>query len=128
MRFLTKIAVNGVAIWIASIFVHGIHMSDPSSSTSSEIMTVLVVGLIFGIVNALVRPVAKLIGLPFLVLSLGLFIFLINGFMLVLTSGLSGSLGLKFHVDHFWPTAVVGSLVVSIVSWVLSLILDRDND
>jgi putative membrane protein len=77
-------------------------------------------------VNALVRPVVKLLSLPFIIVTLGLLIFVINALMLLLTSWLAGQLGVGFHVSGFW-TAVVGAVIVSVVTWVLDLALPGDQ-
>lgn len=128
MRTLLKITINGLALWAAAALVHGITLAEGATSTSSKVLTILVIAALFGLVNALVRPVAKFFGFPFLVLTLGLFIFVINAAMLALTSWLAGVFGLDFHVDQFWPTAVLGALVVTFVSWVLGLFFDTDDD
>jgi putative membrane protein len=83
-------------------------------------MPILGVALVFGVVNAFIRPVAKILTFPIVILTLGLFLLVINGFMLWLTSALSDALGLGFHVQGFLA-AFLGALVVSIVSGVLSL-------
>lgn len=127
MRTLLKIVVNGFALWAAAALVSGITLAEGSASTSHKIVTVLVVAAVFGLVNAVVRPLAKFFGLPFLVVTLGLFIFVINAAMLMLTSWIAGGLGLDFHVDHFWPTALLGALVVSFVSWLIGLVVDTDD-
>jgi putative membrane protein len=80
------------------------------------------VALTFGVINAFIRPVAKILTFPLILLTLGLFALVVNGLMLWLTSSLSSSLGLGFHVTGFWP-AFWGALVVSIVSTMLSLII-----
>jgi putative membrane protein len=86
----------------------------------------LVVGLIFGLVNTFVTPVVKLLSLPFILLTLGLLIFVINALMLLLTSWIAGLLGVGFHVDGFW-TAVWGAIIVSIASWILNLLIPGDR-
>ena len=78
------------------------------------------VALVFGVVNAFIRPVAKILTFPIVILTLGLFLLVINGFMLWLTSALSDALGLGFRVEGF-RAAFLGALVVSIVSGLLSL-------
>ena len=83
-------------------------------------MPLLGVALVFGVVNAVIRPVAKILTFPIVILTLGLFLLVINGFMLWLTSALSDALDLGFHVQGFLA-AFLGALVVSIVSGVLSL-------
>lgn len=128
MRTLLKIGINGLALWAAAALVNGITLAEGATSTSHKVMTVLVVGAVFGLVNAFVRPVAKFFGFPLLVLTLGLFIFVINAAMLMLTSWLAGGLGLDFHIERFWPTAVLGALVVTFVSWVLNTVFATDDE
>ena len=72
--------------------------------------------------NAFIRPVAKLLSLPFIILTLGLFVFIVNALMLELTSWLAGKLNLAFHIDHFFWDAVLGALIVTFVSMILSFI------
>jgi putative membrane protein len=112
--------VNAVALGVAIWLLPGITLRG--SSTTARIVTLLVVAAIFALINSFVRPLAKLLSLPFIVLTLGLLIFVINALMLLLTSWISGGLGLAFHVDGFW-TALVGALIVSVVSWLLNVFL-----
>ena len=92
----------------------------------NDTATLLLVAVIFGLVNAVVRPVVKLLSLPFIILTLGLLIFVINALMLLLTSWLSEQLGLGWHVEGFW-TAVIGSIVISVVSWAAGLVLPKSR-
>ncbi|WP_406297672.1 phage holin family protein [Embleya sp. NBC_00888] len=121
---VVKLVVNALAIWFASWFVHGIDLAD-GASAGSKAKTIVVVALIFGIVNAVIKPLVKLFSLPLFVLTLGLITFVINALMLWLTEAISNKLDLDFHIDGFWA-ALLGALVISIVSWFLSMILDRD--
>jgi putative membrane protein len=109
--FLVRLLVNAAALWVATRLVPGV-------TYSGELLPLLGVALVFGIVNAFIRPIAKLLALPFIILTLGIFALVVNGLMLWLTSSLSESLGLAFHVSGFWA-AFFGSLVVSIVSTLL---------
>jgi putative membrane protein len=118
--FLLRVLVNGAAIWVAAAVVPGVELGE--GSTTDTILTVLLVGLIFGVVNALVKPFVKLVTLPLYILTLGLFSLVVNALLLWLTSWLSGRLDLAFGVDGFWA-AVLGGLVVSIVSVVLDALL-----
>jgi putative membrane protein len=115
MRFVIRLIVNAAALWVAIRLVPGITFAG------DEVM-LLVVALIFGVVNAVIRPVLTLLSLPILILTLGLFTFVLNALMLWLTSWLSGALGLGFHVAGFWP-AFLGALVVTIVSALLSFVV-----
>jgi putative membrane protein len=113
MPFLLRLLVNAAALWVAIQLVDGIEHRGSWWS-------LLFVALVFGVLNASVRPLLKLLTLPILILSLGLFIFVINALMLRLTSWVSGLFGLGFHVAGFWD-AFFGGLIVSVVSMLLSL-------
>jgi len=120
VSFLVKVVVNAAALAVAAWLLAGISVRD--GRVGQQLLTILLVGLVFGLVNAVVRPVVTILSLPFILLTLGLLIFVINALMLLLTSWLSGKIGLGFHVDGFW-TALLGALVVTVVSWVLELVL-----
>ena len=115
MKLVIRIAITMCALWVASRWVTGI-------TTDGNLVALAGVALIFGIVNAFVKPIIALLSLPVVVVTLGLFFLVINALMLMLTSALSGSLGLGFHVVGFVP-ALVGSIVISLVSMVLSMVL-----
>ncbi len=113
MYFLLRLLINAAALWVAIRLVAGI---DHRGSWWS----LLVVALVFGALNASVRPLLKLLSLPLLVLTLGLFIFVINALMLLLTGWVSRLLGLGFYVDGFWA-ALLGGFIVTVVSLLLSM-------
>jgi putative membrane protein len=113
MRFVIRLLVNAAALWVATQLVPGVVFDG-------DWLTLLAVALVFGVVNAVVRPVTKLVTFPFIILTLGLFLFVINGLMLMLTSFLSDKLGLGFDVRGF-GAAFWGALVVSLVNAVVWL-------
>jgi putative membrane protein len=117
MRFLIWVTVNALALAAATALLDGIRVTG-----DNEVLTMIGVALIFGLVNAVVAPIVKLISLPFILLTLGLLIFVINALMLLLTEWLANEFGLGFHVDGFW-TAVLGAIVISIAGWVLEVVL-----
>jgi putative membrane protein len=121
-----KVVVNALALAAAAWLLGGITVTGSGNGQGQRVVTLVVVALIFGVVNALVRPVVKLLSFPFIVLTLGLLVFVINALMLLLTSWLAGQLGVGFHVSGFW-TAVVGAIIVSVVTWVLDLVLPGDQ-
>jgi putative membrane protein len=130
VKLLVRWLINAVAIAITVILVPGINggiVAGGGQPLSVDIKSLLGVALIFGLVNALVRPVLKMMSCPLVLLTLGLFIFVINGLMLWLTSAIAGSLGLQFHVDGFIP-ALIGSVVISIVSIILTALFSDDDD
>ena len=118
MPFLIRLLVNAAALWVATRIVPGV-------SYSGGALPLLGVALVFGVVNAVISPVLKILTFPIIILTLGIFALVINGLMLMLTSGLSSALGLGFHVRGFWA-AFWGALVVSLVSTILSLFI-RDS-
>jgi putative membrane protein len=120
VNFALQTVINAVALWVAAWAIPGITFGE--GSTSQVVTTVVVVALIFGIVNALIKPVLKLVSLPLIILTLGLFVFIVNALMLQLTSWLAGRFDLAFHVQHFFWDAVFGSLIITLVSMVLSFI------
>lgn len=115
MLFLIRLIATAVALWVSVRIVPGITYTGGA-------LGLLVVAVVFGLVNAFVRPVLKLLTCPLVVLTLGLFIFVLNGLMLWLTSELSLALGIGFDVDGFWA-AVLGAIIVGLVSMVLTLLL-----
>ncbi|TQJ49014.1 phage holin family protein [Phycicoccus sp. SLBN-51] len=118
-----KIAVNGVALWVAALVIPGIHLGENADQLSTRLITILLVAILFGLINAFVKPVATFFSFPFILLTLGLFTLVVNALMLELTSGLSHALGLDFDVEHFFWDSVLGALVITLVSMVLNLVL-----
>ncbi|MFH9012915.1 phage holin family protein [Streptomyces sp. NPDC017943] len=119
-NFLVKTIANAGALAVAVWLLDKITLTG--DSTAKEIGTLIVVALLFGLVNFLVKPVVKLLSLPLLILTLGLFTLIVNALMLLLTSWLAGLFDLSFHVEGFW-TAVLGGLIISVVSWALNVVL-----
>jgi putative membrane protein len=120
MRFAVRFLISAAALWVATRIVSGV-------TYTGGWIPFLGVALVFGVVNGLVRPVAKLLTFPLVILTLGLFLLVINGLMLWLTSALSETLGLGFHVRGFWA-AFWGAFVVSVISGLLSLVMKTDQD
>ena len=116
MRFLLRLLINAAALWVAVKLIPGI------TYTGNGWLPFLGVALVFGFVNAFIRPLVKLLSLPVIFLTLGLFALVVNGAMLWLTGKFSDALGLGFHVDGCW-TAILGAIIVSIVSALLSVFL-----
>jgi putative membrane protein len=115
MPFLVRLLVNAAALWVATQVVPGVTFDGGP-------LPMLGVALVFGVLNASLRPLAKILTFPLIIVTLGIFALVINGLMLWLTSGLSSTLGLGFHVSGFWA-AFWGALVVSLVSLVLSMLI-----
>ncbi|HSU74149.1 MAG TPA: phage holin family protein [Terrabacter sp.] len=120
LNFALQTVINAVALWVAAWAIPGITFGG--GSTAKVIESVVIVALIFGIVNFFIKPILKLITLPLIILTLGLFVFIVNALMLQLTSWLAGKFDLAFHVEHFFWDAVFGGLIITFVSMLLSFI------
>lgn len=120
IRFLIRLAVNAVAIWAAVQLVPGLNYAGTTAS-------LLILSFIFGLVNALVRPLLLLLTCPFIILTLGLFVLVVNTIMLSLTVWLSSIWDLGLTSTGFWAT-FLGAIVISIVSSVINLIIKDDNE
>lgn len=118
MKLVLRILINAVALGAAAYVVPGIH--------AGSVTSLLLTALVFGVLNALVRPFLKLLSCPLLVLTLGLFTFVLNAVMLLMTARLGQVFGIDFSVADFW-TAFLGALVVSVVSVLLSWVLIDDG-
>jgi putative membrane protein len=119
MGFLIRLVLSAVALWVTVYLVPGITYSGP-------LLHLLLVALVFGVVNALVRPLLVTLTCPLIILTLGLFALVLNGLMLWLTSALSGALGIDFHVSGFIP-AFIGGLVFGITSAILNIFVSDDD-
>lgn len=125
MNFLVKTIANAAALAVAIWLLADITLTG--DSTGRKALTLVLVALVFGIVNVLVKPVVKLLTLPLFILTLGLFTLVVNALMLLLTSWLADKLDLSFHVEGFW-TAVLGGLIISVVSWAMNVVLPDGKD
>jgi putative membrane protein len=126
MTFLARLIVNGIAIWLASMWVTGITIDSNQDDTWGNILVIAIIALIFTVVNAFIKPLLKLLSLPLLILTLGLFTLVINALMLMLTAWISTSLDAGLTVDGFW-TAVWGALIISVVNFVLSAFVPENR-
>ena len=124
MGLVLRVVTNALALALAAWLFDGIRVEGRDEVARA--LTLLGVGAVLGLVNALVAPVVKLLTLPFIVVTLGLFLLLVNAALLVLTSRIGQALDLRFVVDGFW-TAVGGALVVSVAASVLHRLLERDD-
>jgi putative membrane protein len=125
-NLIIKLLANAVALAVAAWLISGITIQG--ATTGRRVLTLLIVAAIFGLVNAVVKPIVKLLSLPFIILTLGLLIFVINAAMLLLTSWITGKLDVQFHVADFWPAALLGSLVITIVGMLLNAVLPDEAE
>ena len=132
--FIMRVLINGLALWIASWILPGLDISTSAATeavaqtgvsqgtdAAGLILAYLFVGLIFGVVNAFVRPIVSFLSLPITILTLGLFTIVINAAMLYLTSWISSYTPVHFTIDSFFWTALLAAIIITIVS----LVADR---
>lgn len=122
-QFLVRAGLTGLALWMVTRVVSGIEFVG-GDSTLQRIGIILVVAVIFGLVNAIIKPIVQLISIPLYILTLGLFHVVINALMLWITSRITESTthwGL--YIEDFWWTAIWAAIVLSVIGWVLSLLV-----
>jgi putative membrane protein len=124
VRFLLRLVANAAALAVATWLLSGIQLT--AQGTGDKVLVLLVVALIFGIVNAVVKPVFTAVTACVVLLTLGLFLLVINALMLLLTSWIASRIGIGWYVDGFW-TALLGAVVVSVVSFVLNAFFPDRN-
>lgn len=125
MSFLVRVLINGVAIWLATVILDGFEVVG-ADETWQRVGIYLLVGALFGVVNAVVKPLVQLLSLPLYILTLGLFTLVVNALMLMLTAWLTEFTAWGIRIDDF-GTAVLAGLIIAIVSFVLSVLVpDKD--
>jgi putative membrane protein len=122
-KFVLRWLVTSIAIAIVAWLLPGIH----SGTGTGGAVTVIIAAAILGLVNAIVKPVLQMLSCPLIILTLGLFLFVINAAMLMLTAWLTRATGYPLVVDG-WGSALIGSVLISIVAWLLSLFIPDDKE
>ncbi len=129
MRFVTWLLSTAVAVAVATWLVSGIYFTGPTSGGDEirhKLVPLLLVALILGVVSSLVKPIVTFFSIPFIILTLGLFLLVINALMLMFTAWIAGLFDIGFHVDGFWA-AVLGSIVITLVNWAIDATFLRDD-
>ena len=125
-RFLMKLTLNAVALWLTTLLVAGVGIESYGTGTLALVLTYLLVAFIFGLVNGIIGTFVRVIAFPIYVLTLGLISFIVNGLLLLLVAGISDLMGFGLQVDGFWA-GVWGALVLGIISWILGLFTRPGN-
>ena len=125
MRFLIRVLASAAALAVATAVVPGIELT--TGSVTSKVLTLIAVALIFGVINAFLKPIVKIVGCAFYILTLGLIALVVNALLLWLTSWLADKLNLTWHITGFWP-AFWGAIIVSVVGWLLSILVRDRSD
>ncbi|MGW5672596.1 phage holin family protein [Micromonospora sp. NPDC003776] len=118
MGFLIRLVITAIALWITTLIVPGVAVTGRNGANTA--LTLLAVALIFGVVNAVLKPVIKVFGCVFYLITLGLFALVVNALLFLLTDWIARQLHLPFHVDGFWA-AFWGAIVMAVVSWLISV-------
>jgi putative membrane protein len=129
VRFVTWLLTTAAGVSVATWLIDGIYFTGPSSGQAElnhKVVLLLVVALILGLVSNFVRPVVTFFSIPFIIVTLGLFLLVINALMLMLTAWIAGGVGIGFHVQGFW-NALWGSIVITIVNWGTASLLKDDD-
>lgn len=125
--FLMRAALTGVALWVVTLIVPGMSFVG-GDSTLARIGIIFVVAVIFGLVNAIIKPIVQILSIPLYILTLGLFHIVVNALMLWITSSITDhTTHWGLHIDDFWWTAIWAAIVLSVVSWLLSLVKAAAN-
>lgn len=124
MKHLLRVVVAAAALGVATWLLPGIYLG--AGSSAKKALTLVVVALIVGVVNAVIKPIVKTLGCVFYLLTLGLIGLVVNGLLLWLSSWVAGQLTLPFHITGFWP-AFWGAIIVGIVGWLLNLVVDHSD-
>ena len=125
--FLLRAALTGFALWVVTQLFHGLSFVG-GDTTLQRVGIIFVVAVIFGLVNAFIRPVVLLLSIPLYVLTLGLFHIVVNAIMLWITAWITEhTTGWGLRIDHFWWTAIWAAILLSVVGWVLSLVVRRTS-
>ena len=124
--FLLRAALTGFALWVVTLVVPGIYFIG-GDSTLTRVGIIFVVGVVFGLVNAVIKPIVQIVSIPLYILTLGLIHVVINAFMLWITAWITEhTTHWGLFIDQFWWTAIWAAIVLSIVSWLLSLVVKAD--
>jgi putative membrane protein len=124
VKILIRVVTTAIALWVATLIVSGIDLT--TASTPRKVGTLVVVAVVFGLINAFLKPIVKTLGCVFYILTLGLFALVVNGLLLWLASWAADKMNLPFHVSGFWA-AFWGAIVVGLVSWLLNLFVHDDK-
>ncbi len=125
MKILLKVVITAVALWVATLLVSGLEVT--ADTTAKRVGTLLAVAVIVGVINAFLKPIIKMLGCAFYVLTLGLFALVVNALLLELAGWVAGELDLPFDVSGFWA-AFWGAIIIGVVSWLLDLVIPDPKD
>ena len=127
VSFLLRAALTGLALWVVTLFVHGMNFVG-GSTRIERVGIIFAVAVVFGLVNAFIKPVVQLLSFPLYVVTLGLFHIVVNALMLWITAWITEhTTHWGLQINHFWWTAIWAAIALSVVSWALSLVFARSG-
>lgn len=121
-RFLLRLLINSVALWLTTLVVAGVTVRSYDDDTFATVVTYLLVGLIFGVVNAIIGNAIRILAFPLYILTLGLIALVVNALLLLLVAWISGLLGFGLQVNGFW-WGVLGAIVLGLLSWLIGVLV-----
>ncbi len=121
MRFLVRLVVNAVALWLTTVIVSGVTVTPfGDGDTTAVVLTFLLVAFVFGLVNAVIGTIIRIVAFPLYVLTLGLISLIVNAVLLLIVAGISDAIGFGLEVESFgW--GIVGAFVLAVFSWLIGL-------
>lgn len=124
MRFLLRLIVNALALWLTTLIVSGVTVEsyDPSGGELPLILTYLLIALIFGLVNGIVGTIIRIVAFPIYIITLGLISLIVNALLLLIVAWISDAMGFGLHIASFWD-GVWAALILAVISWLLGLII-----
>lgn len=127
MRFLGHIIVTGLALWVTALILPGMHLGDDSATILTQVLTIAAIALILALINTIVKPILSFLTFPITCVTLGLFQLVINTLMLLLTSWVSGLIGLTLDFDSFW-WALLAGVIIGILSAIVEAVTGLGDD
>lgn len=127
MQLVLRLIITAFAIWLASVWVDKIEIVSPEEQgTGAKVIVLLAVAVVFTVVNAFVKPLVNLLSLPLVVLTLGLFLLVVNALMLWLTAWITEATDYGLRIDGFWA-AFIGAIIITVVNWVLGILVPGND-
>jgi putative membrane protein len=126
MAFLLRVLINGIAIWLADLVLSGLDIVGFDDSPWAHFWVILGIALVFGLVNAIIKPIVAFLSIPLYVLTLGLFTLVVNALMLWLTAWITEFTDWGLRIEDFWA-AVLGGLIIAVISFTLSVLIPESR-
>ena len=130
MRIVSRLLTTAIALAVAAWVIDGIRFTGPTRGQAEiehKLLPLLLVALILGVITSFVKPVLQILSIPFIIVTLGLFLLVINAVVLLLTGWIAEQLDIGFRVTGFWP-AVGGAIIITVVTWIVDGLIGPEQD